>query len=361
MIARILTVVLLSQAATAWANELTPTPLSLAAAFQEPAGAELAIDGAATGSLADASCCGPATRWYLGADYRLMRTHFSEAVAFATLTVGAGPEGPDMRVVATELDFDYESAFGFYVGYRLNERADLRFSYWNLDSETGASAAPGAGQWIVDPFGNIAPAGAEIDAVASVDLNVFDFEYVRRVEDDCGYASWSCSAGLRMADVDQFYESTVSLGGGVLSNGVFAADFFGVGPYASFTGHAWAGRPWSAFAKVGGALLVGDYNVSSDLVFPGVATGGQLADRIRTVPVLESELGISWQPGPRFRLSAGWLFQAWMNIGVSGGTFDGENLPLFGGPPGIDTVFGGADDADIMSFDGLFVRGEFGF
>jgi hypothetical protein len=164
-----------------------------------------------------------------------------------------------------------------------------------------------------------------------------------------------------MADVEQFYESTISLGGGVLSNGVFAADFFGVGPYASFTGHAWANRPISAFAKVGGALLVGDYEVSSDLVFPGVGTGGQAADRIRTVPVLESELGVMWQPGPRFRLSAGWLFQAWLNLGVSGGTFDGENLPLFGGPPGIDTVFGGADDADIMSFDGLFVRGELDF
>jgi hypothetical protein len=310
--------------------------------------------------LVDEVCCDPRRRWFVGADYRVIRTHFSEAVAFATLTAGAGPVGPDMRVVATELDFDYESSFAFFVGYHLSEQADLRFTYWNLDSETGASGAPGAGQWLVDPFGNIAPAGAEIDTVASVDLHVFDFEYVRRAQDDCGYVSWSYSAGLRMADVDQFYESTITAGG-VLSNGVFEADFFGVGPYASFTGYVWGRRPLSAFAKVGGALLVGDYNVSTDLLFPGVATAGQEADRIRTVPVLESELGVTWQPGPRFRLSAGWLFQAWMNIGVSGGTFDGENLPLFGGPPGVDTVFGGTDDADIMSFDGLFVRGELDF
>ena len=44
-------------------------------------------------------------------------------------------------------------------------------------------------------------------------------------------------------------------------------------------------------------------------------------------------------------------------MGASGGTFDGENLPV----APIDTAFGGADDADIMSFDGLFLRAEIGY
>ena len=41
--------------------------------------------------------------------------------------------------------------------------------------------------------------------------------------------------------------------------------------------------------------------------------------------------------------SAGWLFQAWFDLGVSGGTDGGK--------------FTEVDDSNIMSFDGLFVRG----
>jgi hypothetical protein len=143
---------------------------------------------------------------------------------------------------------------------------------------------------------------------------------------------------------------------------VFGVDFSGVGPSLSLTGRAAAGEngAWSMFAKGGAALLVGDYDLVTDVAIPGVFTGGQTAGGIRAVPILESELGVSWQPTDRFRLSAGWLVQAWFNIGVSGGTFDGEQLPAVGFPA-LDTVFGGADDADIMSFDGLFIRGEFDF
>ncbi len=39
------------------------------------------------------------------------------------------------------------------------------------------------------------------------------------------------------------------------------------------------------------------------------------------------------------------MFQAWFDLGASGGTFGG--------------FFSGADDANVMSFDGLLVRGEF--
>ena len=99
-------------------------------------------------------------------------------------------------------------------------------------------------------------------------------------------------------------------------------------------------------AKGAGSLLVGDYDVSSSAFFNG-AGGRQIADRTRMVPVLEGELGIMWQPSPGFSLTGGWLAQAWSNIGTSGGTFGG--------------TFVQTDDSDIMSFDGLYVRGLFNF
>jgi hypothetical protein len=296
-------------------------------------------------------CCNSiGSRWYISADYRLIRTHFSEAVAFATATT----IGSDTRVVATELDFDYESSFAIAAGYHLSDCSELRLSYWYLFAETEASgeAAGPPTQFIVDPFGLV---GTEIDTRADVRLNVIDLEYLRRVEDECARADLTYSAGVRFADVNQFYISEIS---GVPSSegtGTFEVDFFGVGPFLTLTGRVGCGShcQWSLFAKAGAAVLVGQYDIAVDVVMPTGATGGQSAERTRAVPILDTELGASWQPNSCVRISAGWLVHAWMNIGVSGGTFK----PL--GQP--DPVFVGADDADVMSFDGLFIRAEVGF
>jgi hypothetical protein len=317
-----------------------------------------------SGACSDlASCCDPVRcGWFAGADYRLLRTHFSEAVAFATLTVGAGPQGPDLRVAASELKFDYQNSFAVFAGYHIDNYSDVRFTYWHIDSQTEVSGAAAGNQVIVDPFGNLAPPGTEIDTVATVKLNVYDLEYMRRMEDPSWPAGVMYSAGLRFANLNQLYDSTVSAGGGVLSDGAFRVNWFGVGPYGSITGRVWLGecRRLSLFAKGGGALLVGKNNITTDVSVTGGFTGGQSAGRILVVPVLESELGTSWEPTDRWRLSAGWLVQAWFDLGVSGGTFSGANLPAIGLPP-IQNVFGGADDSNIMGFDGLFVRAEYNF
>src|SRR4051794_21655460 len=58
-----------------------------------------------------AGCCAPCRQGFFGAaDYRAVRTHFSEAVAFATLTAGPGPQGVNLGVAASELNFDYRSS-----------------------------------------------------------------------------------------------------------------------------------------------------------------------------------------------------------------------------------------------------------
>ena len=65
------------------------------------------------------------------------------------------------------------------------------------------------------------------------------------------------------------------------------------------------------------------------------------------IPVLDIEVGGSFQVTPRFFVSAGWFFQCWWDLGF-GETIDGTN-------------FGPLDTSNIMAWDGLFVRGEFLF
>jgi hypothetical protein len=310
-----------------------------------------------SGHFACPEDCGP--RWFGGAEYRFLRPHFSEAVGFATVTDRLGPLGLARQVEAHELDFDYESSFRLFLGYHLNDCADVRLTYWFLDSETTVLGTADLGQTIVDPFGNLGLAGSSVNATASVQMNVFDLEYLRPLEFNCAGVGFLYTAGLRFADVDQFYDATITnAAGAVTSDGRFDVDFFGVGPYLSLTGQTRHGSrgQFSLFAKGAAALLVGQYDISTEVTVPG-AVGSQTADRERTVPVSESELGMAWRPNDCWTFSAGWLFAAWFNLGASGGTFDGERLPL----APVDTAFGGADDADIMSFDGLFLRAELGY
>jgi hypothetical protein len=212
---------------------------------------------------------------------------------------------------------------------------------------------------LVDPFGNMALTGLGINTQASVNMNVFDLEYLQTMNYPRQNVDFQYSAGLRFADINQDYDSRVlSPLGTTLASGVFTADYAGVGPYLTMMGStSHYDRMISLFAKGGAAVLIGNYDVASQITVPGVASGGQSAGRTRAVPVIEAELGGAWRPTDRVTLSAGWLFQAWFNIGTSGGGFDGENLPLVP----IDTTFGQTDDADIMSFDGLFVRAEVWF
>ena len=71
----------------------------------------------------------------------------------------ARPTGLTRRVAADELDFDYESSFKLFLGYHLHDCADVRLTYWFLDTETLVSGTAGAGQTIVDPFGNLGLTG----------------------------------------------------------------------------------------------------------------------------------------------------------------------------------------------------------
>jgi hypothetical protein len=295
--------------------------------------------------------------WFGGVEYRFMRATFSEAIAFATVTDAIGPGGLQRQVHGQELSFDYDSSMRFYLGTHIGDSQDIRFSYWYFDTDVAVNGAAGAGQTIVDPFGNIGlgAAAATIATTASVNMNVFDLEYLQSMHFHNQNVDFQYGAGLRFADINQDYTSVIRNGGAVTSTGLFTADFAGIGPYLSLMGStSQCDRRLSLFAKGGAALLLGSYDIASQVNVPGFASGGQSADRTRVVPMLEAELGATWHATDRLTISTGWLFQTWFDLGTSGGTFDGENLPL----APVDTVFGQTDDSNIMSFDGLFVRAE---
>ena len=140
--------------------------------------------------------------------------------------------------------------------------------------------APGAGDFIVDPFGNIVGAVAVIDprdarfgnvlvggdlirTEATVQMNVFDVDFIRSFSPENSRWDFHWSAGVRIADIDQFYESVITLGGNPLTRGDFFVDFVGAGPRLGFEGRRYFGAEGrlSLFANAHAALLVGKYDV----------------------------------------------------------------------------------------------------
>lgn len=308
--------------------------------------------------------CSPS--WVGGIDYLLIRPHFSEAMAFAR-----GTQTPTtFRSDGEELQFDYQSSVRAFIGRRAADGlSEWRVSYAHYDGdvEVGGSAAElGLGQFLVDPFGNIVGTAVVIDPSdarfntpggvltggdriatrAVVEVNTYDMDFVRyRPSEDPNWL-FQWSAGVRLADVDQSYESTITQNGSFFSYGDFSVDFVGAGPRMSVGGRRFFGADGrlSLLAQAGGSMLVGNYDVrsSNTVTTPVPFRAEQRETPTRLITVWEAEVGSAWDVTDSIQLSTGWLFHAWTDMGTSGGHFGG--------------FFSGADDGNLMSFDGLFAR-----
>jgi hypothetical protein len=331
----------------------------------EPSNAYSILPQTAAARLNGGHASGRTSGLFVAADYLLIRPHFSEAIAFARGT----QDMTSMVMVEEPLAFDHQSSFRAMFGYRsAQDDSEIRFTYWHIDSDVIVNAgSPGPGQFIVDPFGNMVGAavvmnpgdtrfgtpitmtGESIATTASVRLNVFDIDWGISVAPHNPNWSIDFTAGVRIAEVDQFYDSVIFDGGGAqVSRGDFTVDFVGAGPRMGSGIRRIFGqdRQFAVFTQGSGALLLGQY----DLAFSnsvGGFSGRQTQSMTRLIPVVDTEVGASWRATDRLTLAGGYLFQAWFDFGTSGGKFDG--------------FFSGTDDANIMSFDGMFLRAELAF
>ena len=304
----------------------------------------------------------PGKRVHGGADFLFVRPSFSESVAFAR-----GSQSPtSLDLSGQELEFDYDSSVRAFVAVRSEDGlSKMQFTYWHLRGKTSVNGTvAGPGQFIVDPFGNIVGSvaivdpsdarspnvivgGDNIQTRATVRSNLYDFDFARELRPTDPHWFLEYSVGVRIADIDQYYESTVAdAAGTVLSRGDFAVEYMGAGPRLGAETRRYLGRKGLSFffATFHTALLLGDYDVAFHNAPVPVFQAGQTASATRMLPVMEAEIGTSLRLTETLNLSAAWLFQAWMDLGTSGGKFGG--------------LYAGADDANIMSFDGLIVRAQ---
>lgn len=296
-----------------------------------------------------------------GADYLNARPSFSEATAFARVENFT----TNSRQELVQYDFGYSASPRVYVGYRRPDcQAELRFTYTQFAGQAHvASGAPvGDTVIILDPTLPICSC-TEVNATANVNANIYDIDLLKShcfpascCADPCAPAcpGWELTYwfGIRIADISwNSFGEVIDVGSqDLVATNDHRMNFAGAGPRVGLQARRFFGQQGrlSVFGRANLALLLGQYEIESAYYEAADDdTDTNLLRRDRVIPVTEIEVGLSYHFRKHTTVSAGYFMQAWHDLGMS--------QQITGQFPQ------GFDDANILSFDGLFVRGEWTF
>ncbi|MEX2091364.1 MAG: Lpg1974 family pore-forming outer membrane protein [Pirellulales bacterium] len=321
-------------------------------------------------------CCGlvgGTPRWYFTADYLYVRASFSEALAY----IEEDDNLPDATDTFHELNFQHESSYRFGGGYKLDCcDEEVRFMFTRLSSFANTTAPPGS----IVPYESGNEGGPTLIS-ADVDAKSFDLEYRKTIPlggacgecgdccdtacDPCGCGDACCapacpawdvtwSGGVRFADVN-WYRNYNGLDEDFEPSRVTTStlSFDGGGPRVGLEGRRYFGSSnWcSAYLKGDISVLLGQMHQQVQRVDQNEFSITQTARARRIIPVTEIEAGATAQLTKRSFLSAGYLFSAWHDLGFRD-EFVTSAATL------LENQY---DDANILGFDGFFVRLEVGY
>ena len=269
-------------------------------------GEEIAYDsGCADGLCGDPLCgsCG-GSRISAGVEFTIVKPHFENNVAFTTLeSDGATFE----NTTTTEFDYNNELAPRVWLEFLQMGTLGLRASYWQFDN----AAALASGSPPDNGFGRITPPDfGDVDLsttvpgstyTASTDLNAYTIDIEGTKSFDCGLWGWMASAGLRFAEVDQSYNSTLVNAAGDNQGSIdFHHRIQGIGPTVSVRTQRPFTSQLSLFGFARGALLFGDAESTLEAVedqdLDTSFSTQTFTERDDLLPIAEMQVGFQWTP-----------------------------------------------------------------
>ncbi|QDU55395.1 hypothetical protein [Aeoliella mucimassa] len=314
---------------------------------------------------------GRGNRLFVGGEALWVRANPSEAVAYLERDI------PNLTDTFHELDFDYSSSFRVYGGIRNCCGEEVRFTYTRFDTDSGfESPAFSSTNQIISPLEQTPLLdGSRVVGTADIALNSFDIGWSKTIplgsplgccDTGCGDCCDTCCDGwcpawditftgaFRAVDFDttRIY-STIDGSDELLERGTSVSDFQGAGGRVGLLGRRYLGRQGicSLYMKGDISLLVGDYSTTQSSVdYSGsapVGAGTQTISGRRLIPVTEIEMGGTVFVTCNTSISGGYFFSAWHDLGFR----DEYDFQL-------QTSY---DDANIMGFDGFFLRAETAF
>ncbi len=280
-------------------------------------------------------------RWFFGSESLVVRPHQTRDTAFESSPNG----GTGAETTNVNFNAGYEAAFRVFAGCDLDCDRSLRFTYTYIFDDSKRSADVADGSVILSPIGASLNPGDSINAIQHLLLQTWDIDNVHQIElPGCGSGCCSCwqatwSAGVRIIDLEETILNEVN----GLEPGTFnqKSAFVGAGPRVGFE----VRRPvrqsrLMAFAGADAALLLGSLTTTGSDVPAGTSSA-------QIVPDFDIRIGLCWQPRPEMSITTGWMFEIF-----------GDALSLNQDATTATLV---RPQASSLSYDGLFVRGEFHF
>ncbi len=329
------------------------------------------------GTLGIGKGCSP--KFYVGAEYLQVRANFSENITYVERDLSDLPNG---EFTFSQFDFNYGSSYRMYGGYRLCDcGCDLQFTYSNFSSDASFTS-PEASTDIsyVAPLEVVATLpGQTISGSSSVQLLNYDLGVSKTIPlgsplgccdsgcgdvccgDSCGCGcfcpAWDITwtGALRWADVD-VTRNFASQGGTPTPlgqrTGQSLLEFDGGGFRTGFLGRRYLGKNGMAslFMKGDISMLLGDLTITSASIDRTTGINNvsrQTISCTHVIPVTEIEAGGTVSVTKCINVSAGYFLSAWHDLGIR------EEYNF-----GLQNQY---DDANILGFDGWFVRAEASF
>lgn len=279
-------------------------------------------------------------------------------VVYAIEQTGTDPllSSPTGQVGKTSPDF----ATGLRIGgsWLLRSGAEARATYTWLPSETTSSIVARTGTVLASQvthpsLPNVGTNSLSASALQNIDQQLFDLDFVAPFCSGCD-TEVRYLAGVRYARLDQKFTAQqltgVATGLSTVSNQI---KFDGVGVRLGLEGER---RNSSSGLLIYGRgvtnFLGGEFNARYGQVnqFGGAVPVVVNSENYRIVSLLEAELGFGWvSPGGRWRLTGGYLINAWFNTLTSSDYINGVQARS------ID------DLSSTLTFDGVVARAEWQF
>ena len=315
---------------------------------------------------------GRGSRIFVGGEYLAVRANPSEAVGYLERDL------TNFVDEFTQFDFDYESSFRLYGGCRNCCGEEVRFTFTRFDNGADfISPVEDSDTLIITPLEQTPILdGSRVEGTADIELNDFDLGWSKTIPlgsplccdpccsdgcctDGCGDCcgtycpAWDITftGAVRAVDFDTSRVfTTLDSSDVVLEYGQSTSKFDGVGGRVGMQGRRYFGRNGmcSLYMKGDLSLLVGQYEstqVSQDL--SGTVAGPVVTQRIgcrHVIPVTEIEAGGTVFVTCNTSISGGYFISAWHDLGFRDEyEFNLQNS---------------YDDANIMAFDGFFLRLE---
>lgn len=322
---------------------------------------------------------------YFGSEYLHVRANYSQNISYVTQDIS----GQTPAIIFNQFDYDYNSNYRFYGGYRVCEcGCDLRFTYTHLESDASfdSGVVPGNSSLrFFSPLEVVADVpGTSLNGRSSVELDTYDIAFSKTIPlgsplcggcgDACGCGETCCgdacgcgngcgcycpawditwSGGVRVADMEaeNVYDNTIPTNTALEQTSASRTSFSGAGLRTGMMGRRYIGKQGMASFYVKGdiSLLMGDLDIVAESV-SGTAFARHEISCTHVIPVTEIEVGGTVALTSNINVTGGWFLAAWHDLG------NRVEYPFSTQPTGVQ--LDNFDDANILGWDGFFVRAE---